>query len=149
MHFQPFWPNSSSHANLEFTLPVVSCYSYVFCKMKQEILLHHMGIINIDGYCYTTLCLIHPLHHIVLVDWFIISLVMLLPFATLQPFVTLPPFAMLQPSGTKIYIKSHRHETLLPFVMLPPFAMFLPFATLPLFVMLISLFFTQHACPTA
>ena len=62
--------------------------------MKQEILLHLMGIINIDGYSHTrvhadiTPTVSHSsifssflLHHVVLVDWFII-LAILLPFVT-------------------------------------------------------------------
>ena len=50
--------NSRSHANL---------VNHIFCKTKQEILLRHMGIINIHGYCHARvhagiipLCLIHP-----------------------------------------------------------------------------------------
>ena len=74
--------------------------------MKQEILLRHMGIINIHGYCHarvhagvTPLCLIDLFvwfHHIVLVDWFLVlCFVMLLSFAMLPSFVTLQPFATL------------------------------------------------------
>ena len=53
----------------------------------------------------------------------------------------LQPFATLQPSGTKIYIKSHRHATLQPFatlqplVTLQPFVMLQPFVTLQPFAM--------------
>ena len=52
------------------------------------------------------------------------------PFAILLPFVMLLSFAMLEPSGTKIYIKSHRHVMLLPLATLPPFATQPPFVTL-------------------
>ena len=50
LHFQPFWPNSRSHAYLVYSSFLLE--PYVFWKMKQEIMLHHMGIINIDGYCH-------------------------------------------------------------------------------------------------
>ena len=45
--------NSRSRANL----PVESLYSlarvnHVFCETKQEILLRHMGIMYIHGYCH-------------------------------------------------------------------------------------------------
>ena len=82
--------------------------------MKQEILLCHMGIINIVMPEYITPTVPHSsiffssflFHHVVLVDWFLAilppfvilpSFVMLPSFAALQSFAMLHPFAMLQP----------------------------------------------------
>ena len=78
--------------------------------MKQEIFLHHMGIIIYIVFVMPEYMLAsHPrasfihlllfiwFHHIALVDWF---LAILPPFAMLLSFVTLPPFAMLQPFAT-------------------------------------------------
>ena len=91
--------------------------------MKKELLLCHMDIINMHGYCQARVTHTVPhssiffssilFHHIVLVDFFLAilphfailpSFVMSPSFAMLQPFATLQPFAMLQPSGTKIYM---------------------------------------------
>ena len=50
LRFQPLWPIVGAvliYLGRECTL-----VNHVFCKTKQEILLRHMGIINIHGYCH-------------------------------------------------------------------------------------------------
>ena len=95
-----WWVQDSEKYGREFIL-----VNHVFCKMKQEILLCHMCIINIHGYCHARVhASITPLyiffsslfwfHHVVLVDyWFLV--LPFVSFATLQPFVMLQPFATL------------------------------------------------------
>ena len=59
--------NSRTHGNLPYS-------NHVCCKTKQEILLRHMGIINIYMVIvmpeYMLHCTSSWFHHVVLVDWF-------------------------------------------------------------------------------